>query len=248
MLNISKGNMYSFVTHTWNTVKGKCPHDCHYCYMKRFPQKEIRFDKKELKTDLEQSNFIFVGSSCDMWADAVPKEWIFETLDYCRQFKNKYLFQSKNPQRMRDFQDYIPINSVLGTTIETNRQFRAMGNAPNPHNRALALFFLSFKFKTMVTVEPIIDFEPIELYYLISMCNPEWINIGADSKNSNLPEPNADKINELVRNLKQKGITVKNKDNLKRLLRPRPRPRPRVRQILNIWKSMQKGGINNVEK
>lgn len=26
-LNISKGNMYEFVTHTWNIIKGKCYHD-----------------------------------------------------------------------------------------------------------------------------------------------------------------------------------------------------------------------------
>ena len=39
MLNKQKGNMYGFVTHTWNTVKGRCKYDCRYCYMKRFPQK-----------------------------------------------------------------------------------------------------------------------------------------------------------------------------------------------------------------
>ena len=66
MLNESKGNMYSFVNKTWNVIKGKCPHDCKYCYMKRFPQKDVRLDKKELKTDLGENNFIFVGSSCDM--------------------------------------------------------------------------------------------------------------------------------------------------------------------------------------
>lgn len=28
--------MYDFVTHTWNTIKGECPHDCSYCYMKKW--------------------------------------------------------------------------------------------------------------------------------------------------------------------------------------------------------------------
>lgn len=41
-MNKQRGNMYSWVSHTWNPVKGKCPHDCNYCYMKRFPQKEMR--------------------------------------------------------------------------------------------------------------------------------------------------------------------------------------------------------------
>ena len=44
----SKGNMYPWVTHTWNVIKGKCPHDCSYCYMKRFPQNELRLDEKEI--------------------------------------------------------------------------------------------------------------------------------------------------------------------------------------------------------
>ena len=52
-LNKSAGNMYDFVTHTWNTVKGLCPHGCSYCYMKRWgTQNPVRFDAKELRTDL----------------------------------------------------------------------------------------------------------------------------------------------------------------------------------------------------
>ena len=63
MLNKQKGNMYGFVTHTWNAIKGKCPHDCEYCYMKVFPQGELRLDEKEFKTDLGRNNIVFVGSS-----------------------------------------------------------------------------------------------------------------------------------------------------------------------------------------
>ena len=55
-LNKQSGNMYSWVTHTWNVVKGKCPHGCIYCYMKRFPQRPLRFDEKELKETYEMLN------------------------------------------------------------------------------------------------------------------------------------------------------------------------------------------------
>ena len=75
-LNKQKGNMYDFVTHTWNVFKGKCEFDCSYCYMKRFPQKELRFDESELKTDLGSGNTIFVGSSCDMFAPSVSQKEI----------------------------------------------------------------------------------------------------------------------------------------------------------------------------
>ena len=103
-LNKSKGNMYEFVTHTWNTVKGACPHDCSYCYMKgiakRFckPQLPIHFDEKELKTNLGEGNFIFVGSSNDLFAKNIPAEWVLKTFDYCDKFNNRYFFQSKNPK------------------------------------------------------------------------------------------------------------------------------------------------------
>ncbi len=81
-LNKSKGNMYPWVSHTWNPIKGKCPHDCLYCFMKSYPQPELHFDEKELKTNLGSGNFIFVGSSCDMWARIVPIDWILATLEH----------------------------------------------------------------------------------------------------------------------------------------------------------------------
>ena len=93
-LNISKGNMYEFVTHTWNTIKGECYHDCSYCYMKRWGKlNTVRFDEKELKTDLGKGNFIFVGSSCDMFANDINSDWIIKTIEHCAKYPdNKYLF------------------------------------------------------------------------------------------------------------------------------------------------------------
>ena len=41
MLRESKGNMYDFITHTWNPIKGKCLHNCSYCYMKRFGEQNL---------------------------------------------------------------------------------------------------------------------------------------------------------------------------------------------------------------
>ena len=101
-LNKSKGNMYDFVTHTWNTVKGKCYHDCSYCYMKKWGKlNDVRFDEKELKTDLGKDNFIFVGSGCDMFAESIPDEWIKKTLKHCGLYEdNQYLFQTKNPKNI----------------------------------------------------------------------------------------------------------------------------------------------------
>lgn len=219
-LNISKGNMYDFITHTWNTVKGVCYHDCSYCYMKRWgKQKPVRFDETELKTDLGFGNFIFVGSSCDMWSEDISDNWIAMTLDKCLEYPdNKYLFQSKNPARFKDFA--FPDNTILTTTIETNRHYEQMnlipfGNTPTPHDRSMGLFEC-FGMKRMVTIEPIMDFDLSEFVFLIKSFYPVQVNIGADSGNNSLPEPSWYKIQQLIDKLSEFTI-VKEKKNLQRL-------------------------------
>ncbi|MBD3231124.1 hypothetical protein GF322_00520 [Candidatus Dependentiae bacterium] len=218
MLNKQSGNMYKFVTHTWNPIKGKCSHNCKYCYMKVWgKQKPARLVKKELKDDLGAGNFIFVGSSCDMWADDIPMEWVVKVLKKCKEHNNKYLFQSKNPERFVciDILDF-PKNMVLGTTIESNKMYN-ISNAPNVEDRVYWLSHMSQIFETTVTIEPILDFELSELVDLIKRVSPTWINIGADSKGHGLPEPSKKKIDKLVKELK-KVTKVNLKKNLNRLL------------------------------
>lgn len=221
MLNESKGNMYDFVTHTWNTIKGECFHDCSYCYMKRWGKlNPVRFDNKELKTNLGSGNFIFVGSSCDMFAENIPDEWITKTLHHCQNSDNKYLFQTKNPDRILDYIDACVITdkSVLCTTIESNREYpEIQRKSPSVVNRALQMNEVSKIIKTYVTIEPIMDFDLDEMVKLISICNPVQVNIGADSGNNNLPEPPKEKILNLIEELKKFTI-INNKSNLKRLL------------------------------
>lgn len=218
-LNKQKGNMYDWLTHTWNTVKGKCLHHCAYCYCKKYGnQKPIRFDEKELKTDLGENNFIFVGSSCDMWATSIPFEWIYKTLAHCSYYNNQYLFQSKNPARIYSLFDYLPPNAIIGTTIETNRMYPEMGYAPNPKTRASYMKDIkSLCIDTMITIEPIMDFDLEEMVDMIGRCQPKWVNIGANSWHKvNLPEPSLTKIDLLIESLRM--ITeVKIKSNLKRL-------------------------------
>jgi DNA repair photolyase len=205
--------MYDWITHTWNIIKGKCYHDCTYCYMKRFPQNQVRFDEKELKTDLGNGNFIFVGSSCDVFADDIPKEWILKLLRKCNENpKNKYLFQTKNPKRLQFFN--LPKKSVVCTTIETNRIYgEFMRNCPSPQSRSYYM-----PLKNYITIEPIMNFDIKELVLLIKASSPIQVNIGADSGNNKLPEPPKEKIIELIKEL-EKFTKVKQKLNLKRLLK-----------------------------
>jgi len=220
-LNLSKGNMYEFITHTWNTIKGECYHDCSYCYMKRWGKlKPVRFDEKELKTDLGTGNFIFVGSSCDMFAENIPDEWIKKTLKHMEKFDSKYLLQTKNPTRVLDFIDACVITDkcVICTTIESNRDLLEIKrNSPDVFKRAMAMNELSQIIDTYVTIEPIMDFDMDIMVQLIKDCNAKQINIGADSGRNNLPEPSKEKVLQLVSEL-QKFTIIHNKSNLQRLL------------------------------
>ncbi|KKN26094.1 hypothetical protein LCGC14_0878110 [marine sediment metagenome] len=218
MLKKQKGNMYEFVTHMWSPIRGKCSHDCSYCYMKQWgEQPPLHIDEKGLMTDLGQGNFIFVCHTCDLFAKDVPGEWIIKVLEMLRIYQtNRYLLQSKNPSRFMDFRGLLPNKVLLGTTIETNRDI-VESKAPSVAQRAHALNTLSvLGYSTMVTIEPIFDFDLDELLDLIVYANPEWVNIGADSKGHGLPEPSAEKIHTLTDHL-GKYTKVKLKRNLKRI-------------------------------
>ena len=217
-LNKSKGNMYDFITHTFNTIKGECSHDCSYCYMKRWGKlNPVRFDEKELKTDLGKDNFIFVGSSCDMFAKDIPDKWIINTLRYCNDFDNKYFIQSKNSYKMFCLRDYLPDKTSVCTTIETNRYYEhIMFNCPKPLDRSIDI--ADFWQDVFITVEPIIDFDLKRFIQILKFPEPKQINIGADSGNNNLPEPPKEKILELISEL-EKFTIVKKKKNLNRLLK-----------------------------
>ncbi len=216
MMNKQKGNMYGWVTHTWNPIKGKCPHDCSYCYMKVFPQGELRFDEKCMKDDLGQDNVIFVGSSTDMFAYDIKDEWILKVLEHCRDYpRNRYLFQSKNPEKFIYFFNYFPLDTIFGTTLESDIEHN-VGNAPFPAIRVMELCKLSENIPKMISIEPIMDFNLDLFTKVIKKINPKFVSIGADSKGHNLPEPSWDKVQQLITELK-KFTEVKIKDNLKRL-------------------------------
>ncbi len=213
-LNKSKGNMYDWITHTWNTVKGKCYHDCSYCYMKRWGQlNDVRLDDKEFITDLGKDNFIFVGSSCDMFAEDIKNEWIERTLNHCSMFDNDYLFQTKNPHNIRRI---LPHKSNVCVTIESDKYYPdIMRNSPQPLRRYEQSLLIRHPF--YLTIEPVLDFDLKLFLTMIRELDPIQINIGADSGGHKLPEPPKEKVLELITEL-EKFTKVKQKSNLKRLI------------------------------
>jgi hypothetical protein len=68
----------------------------------------------------------------------------------------------------------------------------------------------------MITIEPVMDFNPGVLLFMLRSIKPEQVNIGADSGNGHLPEPSPEKIAALIEALKP-FTDVNLKTNLKRL-------------------------------
>ena len=224
--------MYEFITHTWNPILGKCPHDCKYCYViykyGEMRNDTLRFDRDSLRDDFGAGKFIFVGSGVDLFADDIPEEWITSTLDKCYQdnndlfgVRNRYLFQSKNPSRMLQFINHPILQcSVVCTTIESNRYYRSiMNHAPHIEERAKAMNEIASRgIETYLTIEPIMSFDKEELVRLIRMCRPTQINIGANTNNNiRIPEPTKQEILALISEIKNE-CKVELKSNLSRLL------------------------------
>lgn len=215
----SKGHMYDFVTHTWNPVKGKCMHECSYCNLREFNLKDVRLVEKEFE-DLGKDKVIFVGSATDLFADNIPDDWIMRVFDHCEAHpENKYLFQSKNTNRLLKLVKKFPKNSMIGTTVESDIHYKnIMGKAEYPIIRLADMSQIKrLGREVFITIEPILDFDLDKFSSCLIMIKPDFINIGADSKNHNLPEPTRAKVLDLINKLKEHKIKINKKTNLDRL-------------------------------
>jgi hypothetical protein len=176
---------------------------------------KVRLFKEELDTDLGLGKTIFVGSATDIFGDWVPENLIKNILNFCRNFSNTYLFQSKNPGRFVEFLGLLPKNSIIATTLETNRDY-CVSEAPKSSQRYQDFLSISYHRK-MVSIEPILDFDLEEFLMWIKRICPEFVSIGADSKNNNLQEPSPDKIKKLISGI-ETFTKVRIKKNLKRVM------------------------------
>ena len=221
----TNGNMYPGVK-TWNPLGGACMHLCQYCStnkLKRFPVMMDKYSgQPRLYSDLfklpKKPATIFVAGQNDLFANNISYGFIQRVLKECHKNpQHKYFFQTKNPGRYESFLFDFPKESILCTTIETNRTYPQMGNAPFTSARAIAMSKLTH-FEKHITLEPLFDFDLDEMVTLVRICHPQKVNIGADSKNNHLPEPSKEKLLALIDEL-QKFTIIERKTNLKRLLK-----------------------------
>lgn len=141
---------------------------------------------------------------------------------------NRYLFQSKNPSRFMDFFDFMPANTTVGTTIETNdlAMYRKLGISKAPHvvTRYSAMKFVAQHFsQTMISIEPIMDFDVRGFAAWIDNISPNYVSIGAETKGVferlGIPQPSHEKVIQLVGLIvdRMEYVEVRLKPNLRHL-------------------------------
>jgi len=176
----------------------------------------IRILDKELSVKYGKDKTIFIEHCNDLFASSVSGDLIASILAHCCGWpKNTYVFQTKNPERYFSWLRDMPENHILGVTIETNRCMANISKAPSPELRVEAMVELPGR--KFVTIEPVLDFDVDVLVDWICAIDPEFLNLGADSKDNYLPEPTVEKISQLVQKLKKLGIDLREKHNLQRL-------------------------------
>jgi DNA repair photolyase len=224
--------MYEWVMWKHTHLRGECAHRCPYCYVQHGTAARtghyagaLRLAEHEFAVKYGTRRTIFIEHCNDLFAAAVPDAWIRRILAHTRLWpQNTFVFQTKNPARVWDFLQDMPPNRLIGTTIESNRDHpRIRTTAPRTDIRALSLQNLKRTGEQVfVTIEPIMDFDLEILVSWLEEILPVFVAIGADSKYCGLEEPGAQKVKSLIAELEKRGIEVRQKKNLARLLPNEP--------------------------
>lgn len=239
-LSTKKGKMYPGIT-TWNPFLG-CRYNCTYCKpsfqrtVKRVyycqGRKCIKCFNFEPHTHPNRLNKS-LSSSGTVWPCAhgdvsfANPNFIKQVIRRTKNYSNKkFYWQSKNPVCFKKYlNDFPKDNTILLTTLETNRDrgYRKISQAPLPSKRYKDFENLNWDRK-IVTIEPILDFDPEIFLEWIKSIHPETIWIGYNSKHTSvqLPEPEVKKAKDFIQELKKSGFKVRIKTMKSALPRLRP--------------------------
>jgi len=222
---------------TWSPIYG-CEHQCYHggCWAKRMAlrlkamgqqkyqfgfEPRFAFDKYTLRgRKFKEGDFVFCSSMGDAFGEWVPSVAINEMLAIIKENpQTTFLLQTKNPDRFHDINIRLPHGCYLGTTIETNRFYPVYASiTPEPGKRYSALMNMPHDgYKRFISIEPIMDFDLDIMLKWMGKLKPDIIEIGADSLNNHLPEPSWDKVEALLKGLRDICPVVIEKEGLERL-------------------------------
>lgn len=212
--------MFREVEATYNPVVG-CTHKCVYCWARRLASTRLKRHEyyqafEEPKLILRRLNripsgkLVFVTDMGDLFCDAVPDDWIYKVLHAIEEHSKpgqKFLFLTKNPIRYLDFlKEFNPERDYLGITIETDLDYSHfktyISEAPSPVSRLYVAKYLRKKWRGVlfVSIEPVLDFT-LRFAEELGEISPDYVEIGYDNWNNNLPEPILMKTELLIEKL-----------------------------------------------
>jgi len=165
-----------------------------------------------------KGELVFVVSMGDLWGSWVPDKWIERVLNVCREwpYVKYWFFETKNPSRLDDFIDSLPENSIISTTIETNRPYQ-LSSAPSIHERFEAFLNISWPSPLKhLSLEPMAEFDLEARIKGVCLLEPCFgVSIGSDNygglKRLGIPEPSLEKMEKLAYNLEEIGFRVERK-------------------------------------
>ena len=132
-------------------------------------------------------------------------------IKFCEKWSDRtFLLQSKNPSCFVKYN--FPDNVIIGTTIESNKDGLIHSDCVPMKTRLEAMIHIPNR--RTITIEPVMEFDLVDFYQMIAKIEPYIIWIGYDSKpeKNHLPEPNFNKIKELIQLLRIDGFDVRTKD------------------------------------
>lgn len=208
----AKSRMFPDITQTWNPVPG-CRYQCLYCWardlalgrLKDTPRYRNGFEPQLIEAELEKrfrKGLIFVNDMGDLWGRWVPREWIERVLQAVRESPGaRFLMLTKNPERYLEAQRIMPDNVILGATVETNRYSGLVSHAPPVWDRLRAMHQVPEIYPRVISVEPILDFDPEIFIEGLRLVGPDLVYVGYDNHGHKLAEPSLEKTRQLIAEL-----------------------------------------------
>jgi len=202
---------------TSNPVKGKCPVDCSFCYVKPLRKRykwheDIRFYPEELESirRRKKPSRIFMGSTIELFhkdtIQYMPE--ILETVKACLQ--HTFMFLTKQPQNMAKFSPF-PDNCYCGVTA-TNGFTLARAETHLQEIKAKVKF---------ISFEPLLSSPgPGFDWMYLHDAGIKWVIIGSQTKPTIMPK--IEWVKEIVEAADKANVSVFLKDSLYKLLMERP--------------------------
>jgi DNA repair photolyase len=155
-------------------------------------------------------DFVFVCDMTDLFGYWVPTEIIQQVFIAISNSPAKFLLLTKNPERYRQLISIgvsVPSNCILGCTVESDVDHLSSGM----QERARLMVMMELRlmgYPTMLSVEPIMDFDLEPFVNKIIKAKPEFVAVGYDNYGNGLVEPSFSKTIHLIHYLEAAGIRV----------------------------------------